>query len=124
MGQEFQIGHLLQQKWRLGIKVDSKKIGNDLSAPCPKKLGGARLYYDCLKYLTRIIFKFCYHHNVFIVLNISIAVKKCHLFRGRMFAVGLSQGPPHHYWYLWLDKLIPRKDIRGVLLKILLDQVY
>ena len=40
-----------------------------------------------------------------------------------MFAVGLSQGPPHHYWYVWLDKLIPRKDLRAVLLKILLDQV-
>jgi hypothetical protein len=41
-----------------------------------------------------------------------------------MFAVGLSQGPPHHYWYLLLDRLVPRKDIRGVLIKILLDQVY
>ena len=40
-----------------------------------------------------------------------------------MFAVGLSQGPPHHYWYVWLDRLIPRKDIRAVLFKILLDQV-
>ncbi len=40
-----------------------------------------------------------------------------------MFAVGLSQGPPHHYWYVWLDRLIPRTDIRAVLFKILLDQV-
>jgi protein Mpv17 len=23
----------------------------------------------------------------------------------RMFLVGLSQGPPHHYWYTWLDKV-------------------
>jgi hypothetical protein len=26
-------------------------------------------------------------------------------------------------WYVWLDKLMPRKDLRAVLLKILLDQV-
>ena len=24
-----------------------------------------------------------------------------------MFAVGLSQGPPHHYFYICLDKYIP-----------------
>jgi hypothetical protein len=23
----------------------------------------------------------------------------------RMFLVGLSQGPPHHVWYTWLDKV-------------------
>eukprot|EP00093_Oithona_nana_P012021 12021.XXX_625050_625827_1 [CDS] Oithona nana genome sequencing. len=41
---------------------------------------------------------------------------------GRMAAVGLSQGPPHHYWYVWLDKLLPKKDLRSVVFKILLDQ--
>lgn len=40
----------------------------------------------------------------------------------RMFAVGLSQGPPHHYWYVWLDRLLPKKDIRTVVLKIMCDQ--
>ena len=39
-----------------------------------------------------------------------------------MAAVGLSQGPPHHYWYVWLDKLLPKKDLRSVGFKILLDQ--
>ena len=43
-------------------------------------------------------------------------------FSGRMAAVGLSQGPPHHYWYVWLDKLLPKKDLRSVVFKILLDQ--
>jgi hypothetical protein len=40
-----------------------------------------------------------------------------------MFAMGLSQGPPHHYWYVWLDRLIPWKDLRAVGLKIVLDKV-
>merc|ERR1712001_73040 len=42
---------------------------------------------------------------------------------GRMFAVGLSQGPAHHYWYLWLDKILPKTDLRFVVLKILADQI-
>ena len=25
---------------------------------------------------------------------------------GKLFIVGLSQGPPHHYFYIWLDKVI------------------
>ena len=41
-----------------------------------------------------------------------------------MFAVGLSQGPPHHYWYLWLDKILPKTDLRTVALKIVLDQIF
>ena len=40
-----------------------------------------------------------------------------------MFAVGLSQGPPHHYWYVWLDKVLPKRDLRTVFLKIVADQV-
>ena len=40
-----------------------------------------------------------------------------------MFAVGLSQGPPHHYWYLWLDKILPKTNFRFVVLKILADQI-
>ena len=24
---------------------------------------------------------------------------------GRLFLVGLSQGPPHHVFYIWLDKV-------------------
>jgi len=41
---------------------------------------------------------------------------------GRMFLVGLSQGPPHHYWYIWLDKYLPKRNLRTVGLKILADQ--
>jgi hypothetical protein len=41
-------------------------------------------------------------------------------FIGRMFAVGLSQGPPHHYWYLWLDRYISPQKVG---LKILADQL-
>ena len=40
-----------------------------------------------------------------------------------MFAVGLAQGPAHHYWYTKLDKLLPRRNLRAVGLKILADQL-
>ena len=40
-----------------------------------------------------------------------------------MAVVGLTQGPPHHYWYVWLDKILPSKNIRIVGIKILLDQL-
>lgn len=45
-------------------------------------------------------------------------------FLGRMFAVGISQGPPHHYWYLMLDRFLPKRDLRTVMLKILADQIF
>lgn len=42
---------------------------------------------------------------------------------GRMFLVGLSQGPPHHFWYIWLDKKLPGKAAFTVGKKILADQL-
>jgi len=42
----------------------------------------------------------------------------------RMGLVGLSQGPPHHYWYLYLDKLLPGKTAAIVCKKILADQIF
>ena len=42
---------------------------------------------------------------------------------GRMFAVGLSQGPLHHYWYGFLDRALPSRSRRTVGLKILADQL-
>ena len=39
-----------------------------------------------------------------------------------MFVVGLSQGPLHHYWYGYLDRLLPSRSLRTVGLKILADQ--
>lgn len=42
---------------------------------------------------------------------------------GRMFAVGLSQGPLHHYWYGYLDRVLPSRSRRTVGLKILADQL-
>ena len=41
-----------------------------------------------------------------------------------MFLVGLSQGPTHHFWYLLLDQLLPKKNPRTVCLKILADQLF
>lgn len=41
---------------------------------------------------------------------------------GRLFLVGLSQGPPHHVFYVWLDKILPQKNGKVVFKKIMLDQ--
>jgi len=42
----------------------------------------------------------------------------------RMGLVGLSQGPPHHYWYLYLDKVLPGTSAATVCKKILADQLF
>ncbi|XP_065342999.1 mpv17-like protein 2 isoform X1 [Cloeon dipterum] len=39
---------------------------------------------------------------------------------GRMFLVGLACGPPHHYWYVWLDKVLKPHQVWK---KILADQL-
>ena len=40
-----------------------------------------------------------------------------------MLAVGLSQGPPHHYWYAALDAKLPGKTAGIIGKKILADQL-
>jgi len=52
--------------------------------------------------------------------NSSYDVERCL----RMGLVGLSQGPPHHYWYLYLDKILPGKGALTVSKKILADQLF
>lgn len=39
-----------------------------------------------------------------------------------MFTVGALLGPLHHYYYLGIDKLIPKVSVKTVLVKILCDQ--
>ncbi len=36
-----------------------------------------------------------------------------------MFLVGLSLGPPHHYFYTWLDKKFPTKTYKVIGAKIM-----
>lgn len=40
-----------------------------------------------------------------------------------MFAVGILEGPLHHYYYVYLDKIFPGMDLRTVSIKVLLDQI-
>ncbi|XP_075971147.1 mpv17-like protein 2 [Anticarsia gemmatalis] len=40
----------------------------------------------------------------------------------RMFIVGTLMGPLHHYYYLYLDKLIPKVNVKTVFIKIACDQ--
>jgi len=41
---------------------------------------------------------------------------------GRMMAIGLTLGLPHHFWYKFLDRVIPGAALLSVGKKILLDQ--
>ncbi|XP_065155541.1 mpv17-like protein 2 isoform X2 [Atheta coriaria] len=41
----------------------------------------------------------------------------------RMFLVGLSMGPLHHYFYKYLDSYIPKRNLFSITKKILLDQL-
>lgn len=41
---------------------------------------------------------------------------------GRMTAVGTIQGPMHHYYYGYVDRLFPKSDGRSVFSKIMADQ--
>lgn len=41
----------------------------------------------------------------------------------QLTVVGLSQGPLHHYTYLWMEQLLPGKAKSTVFKKILADQV-
>jgi protein Mpv17 len=37
-----------------------------------------------------------------------------------MLVIGLVMGPPHHYWYLWLDRYLKPTQVWS---KILADQI-
>lgn len=42
---------------------------------------------------------------------------------GRMFLIGFSLGPAHHFFYKYMDHYLPRKNLLAVIKKILLDQL-
>ncbi|CAK1604318.1 unnamed protein product [Parnassius mnemosyne] len=42
---------------------------------------------------------------------------------GRMFLIGTLLGPIHHYYYIYLDKVLPGIDVKTITKKIALDQV-
>lgn len=41
-----------------------------------------------------------------------------------MFIVGTLMGPMHHYYYVYLDKIIPKVNLKTVFQKILCDQLF
>ncbi|KAJ8976582.1 hypothetical protein NQ317_010747 [Molorchus minor] len=40
----------------------------------------------------------------------------------RMFLVGLGLGPLHHYFYVWLAKVMPDRTMSTIMKKLLIDQ--
>ena len=40
-----------------------------------------------------------------------------------MFTIGLALGPLNHYWYLFLDKILPGATGRIVFKKVILDEL-
>jgi len=42
---------------------------------------------------------------------------------GRFLIVGFTQGLPHHWWYTWLDRVLPGNSLSTVFKKIIADQV-
>lgn len=43
-------------------------------------------------------------------------------FTARMSIVGLGLGPVHHYYYLYIAKILPKRDLMTVFTKIGMDQ--
>ncbi|XP_063148195.1 mpv17-like protein 2 [Candoia aspera] len=44
-----------------------------------------------------------------------------------MFVTGCSMGPLLHYWYLWIDKIIPGKGVQRlklIVMKVAIDQTF
>lgn len=41
-----------------------------------------------------------------------------------MFIMGTLLGPMHHYYYMYLDKILPKATIKTVLQKIICDQLF
>ena len=39
-----------------------------------------------------------------------------------MFTVGMAMGPLHHFYYVYLDKILPKADLKTVAIKIICDQ--
>ncbi|KAJ8731959.1 hypothetical protein PYW08_014689 [Mythimna loreyi] len=42
----------------------------------------------------------------------------------RMFSVGVAMGPLHHVYYVQLDRILPKADLKTVAKKILCDQAF
>uniref|UniRef100_A0A8C5PM72 Mpv17-like protein 2 n=1 Tax=Leptobrachium leishanense TaxID=445787 RepID=A0A8C5PM72_9ANUR len=42
---------------------------------------------------------------------------------GRMLVIGCCMGPVDHYWYIWLDRVLPGTAIKIVLRKVLVEQI-
>ena len=46
----------------------------------------------------------------------------CVDFKGRMAIIGLGLGLPHHFWYSFLDRILPGTRLLSIARKIILDQ--
>lgn len=53
----------------------------------------------------------------------TIFIKLFFTFPARMLIVGTVMGPLHHYYYIYLDKLLPLANLKTVAYKIISDQL-
>lgn len=74
-----------------------------------------------LFFIHRII-KLILFQFFFIRLIYVIVCANCCMISVNMTLVGLSQGPLHHYFYIYLHKFFPRRTLDNVIKKILMDQ--
>lgn len=63
-------------------------------------------------------------NNIFVISSSIFISHLLFFISARMFIVGTLLGPAHHYYYIYLDKILPQVNLKTVAKKILCDQLF